>query len=83
MPAYATRLLLTAGGLQNPFCRRTGDAVPAWYRRPAAVDALFVNPLFLNKRAMAELLEAHAPQTVFVYHLTERSQERESLFTGA
>ena len=72
-------LLLTAGGRKILFAG-DGDAVPAWYQAAGRVDALFVNPLFLNKRAMAELLEAHAPQTVFVYHLTERSQERESLF---
>ena len=46
-----------------------GDYVPEWYLPAGHVDALFVNPLFLNSRAMPEMVRQHAPKTVYVYHL--------------
>lgn len=64
------RLLLTGDG----------DYEPDWYRPAGQADAIFVNPLFLNSRAMAPLVEQCQPQTVWLYHLTENGDDRERSF---
>lgn len=51
-----------------------------WYLPAGRVNAIFVNPLFLNSRAMPALIERLAPETVYVYHLTRDGEDSQSMF---
>lgn len=71
--------LLTLGETRILFVG-DGDYVPDWYRAAGTVDAVFVNPLFLNSRAMPEVARLLAPQTVYVYHLPAPDDDIQAQF---
>lgn len=71
--------IVTAGGRKVLFTG-DGDYVPEWYTASGSVDAVFLNPLFLNSRAALPLVEALAPQAVFVHHLPAGREDRDSSF---